>query len=63
MSLEEAMMELGWEYFQSGPDKGEWLMFDRNDEIIAREGSERWLRDYKEAMLKIESEQITRERT
>lgn len=41
--LERAMKMLGWDFYQTGPDEGEWLLIAGY--IVARQGDAKWKED------------------
>ena len=49
-NLESALLQArGWEFFQTGPEDAEWMLFtDDNTPPAARFGSAQWQRDYTE---------------
>ena len=48
VTLEQAMQDLGWEFFQTGPQEGQWLLAE-GDNFIAWQGDERWRADLNRA--------------
>lgn len=36
-----ALEEAGWEFMQTGPNEGQWLLWDE-DKIVGREGDSKW---------------------
>lgn len=40
-TLEEGMKNLGWEFFQCGPNEGKWFLF-QGDKCVAVEGTSIW---------------------
>lgn len=43
-STADKLRELGWEFFQTGPDEGQWLKWEDED-CIAQQGDEIWEKD------------------
>ena len=40
-----SMMKLGWEFMPTGPEEWEWVKFDKDGSIIARQGDGDWAED------------------
>lgn len=53
-ALQAELMSMGWGFYQTGPNEGEWLKFDETgDKVTARSGDATWRDDYATAKRKL----------
>lgn len=44
-SIGVELENLGWGFYQVGPNEGDWLKFGGDGELLARSGDETWCND------------------